>query len=39
MLSRILMDPIRMPRRLPFEDEGSNVTHVFMHGWWCVVGW
>jgi len=39
MLSRILVDLVRMPRRLPFKDEGRNVTHVFMYGWWCVVGW
>jgi len=32
MLSRILVDHVRMSRRFPFEDEGRNVTYVFMYG-------
>jgi len=39
MLLMILMDLVSMSRRLPFEDERRNVTHVVTYDWWCVIRW
>jgi len=35
----ILVDLVRMSRRLPFKDEGRNVTRIITYDWWCVIRW
>ena len=39
MLSTILVDLIRLSRRLPFKDGGRDMTRVVTYDWWCVIRW
>ena len=39
ILSTILVNLIRLSRRLPFKDGGRDMTCIITHDWWRVIRW